>query len=115
MALYVLPVDSSSTYYEFDTRIDGESYRVTLRWNPVSQTWYLDLVGLTNSVNLLGLALIVGSDLLAPFAILELGSMYVLDIENLGENPTEDSLGDRHRVVMLSRGDDPLNLLEALE
>lgn len=111
MSLVILPVDSASPYYRTETRIDGESYRLTLRWNQTSETWYLDIEGLTVDLHILGIALIVGSDLLRPFAILELGSLYVVDLENRDENPTREGLGDRFRLVHLSRGETVEGLL----
>ena len=114
MSLTIIPVDAVDTYYSFETLIDGESYRFTFRWNSTSETWYADLEGLTVDLTLLGLALIVGSDLLSPFAILELGSLYLYDTESRQENPTRDSLGGRHRLIHISRGQSISDVLESL-
>lgn len=114
MPLSVIPVDAVDTYYEFETRIDGESYRLTLRWNDTAETWHADLEGLTVDVKVLGITLIVGLDLLKQYAILELGSLYVHDTESKDENPTRDSLGDRHRLLHITRGETISDVLGAL-
>lgn len=115
MTASTIPVDAVSAYYSFETRLDDNSYRFTLRWNQTSETWHADIEGLTNDVKLLGLPLIVGGDLLAPYAILELGSLYVYDAESKEENPTRESLGDRHQIIHITRGESVSDALAALE
>lgn len=114
MSVLIIPVDAVSAYYTFETRLEDNSYRFTLRWNQTSETWYADVEGLTNDVLLLGLPLIVGVDLLSPFAILELGSLYVYDAESREENPSRDSLGDRHKLIHITRGESITDALAAL-
>jgi len=114
MSLVIIPVDSVGTYYEFETRIDGNSFRIVIRWNTTAKTWHMDLIGLTTVLNILGIGLIPGVDILAPFAIIELGSMYIYDTENKEESPTRDSLGKRHLLLHISRGDTFEDLLAEL-
>lgn len=112
MAISIIPLTSLSTYYTFTTVVDNISFVFTIRWNSSSETWYLDME--SSSVQLWGVPLISGADILKPFAILEMGSMYVIDLSGHDTNPTRDSLGDPHILAHLSRGDDIQELLDAL-
>lgn len=100
-----IPVDSKDSYYTFTSSIDGDTYRFTLRWNAIVEIWYMDIEGLTNNVLLRGLALIEGLNLLRPYAVLEMGTLLLYDVEGKGERPTRESLGNRHKVLYISRGE----------
>ena len=71
---------------------------MSLYWNTYDSAWYMDLLGLQNEEDIKGIKLVTGANLLKPYAILELGGMYVVDGEDLGEDPTFDEMGSRWQL-----------------
>jgi hypothetical protein len=61
----------------------------------------MDLVG--EGVDLKGLKLVGGVDLLFPHAVLELGQMFVLDLEGFKSDPDRDGFGDRFKVLYVPK------------
>ena len=60
----------------------------------------MDLLGVTDSsIDYRGIKLTTGPNLLKPFAILQLGAMYIFDNEGLGEDPTYDDIGGRFQLI----------------
>lgn len=90
---------TNQPYTEYQTTLDNEVYTITTRWNEIDEAWYMDIVGVTNGVTYLGLKIIGGVDIIGPFAILEMGSMYLIDLEEKYEDPDFDSFGDRYRIL----------------
>jgi hypothetical protein len=65
---------------KFSTMLGGEEYEFTTRYNERSSVWSFDLVLVkTGEVLAAGVAIVLGCDLLAPYA-LGIGSMYALDM-----------------------------------
>lgn len=103
--MILIPVDSERPWSTFDMKIDSDSYRISVQWNSLGLYWSITIEGLTNDVLLYGLALLSGADLLAPFAILEMGKLFVVDLELGNTDPDRNSLGKRHVLVYMSRGE----------
>ena len=62
----------------------------------LASKWYLDIKGLSNSVDIKGIALLPGKDLLAPFGYGgQLGELWVVDNSSGTENPNYDDMGTR--------------------
>jgi hypothetical protein len=94
----IIPVDSSP-YRSITMDLDGAFYFISTRWNFTDSAWYMDLESTDPAgVQILGMKLLVGHDFLSPFAITELGEMYIIDEQGAAQDPTEESLGDRHKL-----------------
>ena len=74
--------------YTLNVELDSNKYELRFRWNVTSQAWYLDITGLTNSVEKLGLKLVTNYDVLSPFGLPDLGSLTLIDVT--GENREAD-------------------------
>lgn len=90
---------TNQPYTEYQVKLDNEAYTITTRWNETDESWYMDIVGVTNGVTYLGLKIVGGVDIIGPFAILEMGSLYLIDLEEKYEDPDFDNFGDRYRVL----------------
>lgn len=82
-------------YYSGTKELDGNVYKLKLRWNMHTEIWYLDLTGLTNDVDIKGIALLPGKDLLASHGYYQLGQLWVIDNQGANENPNYDDIGTR--------------------
>ena len=69
---------------------------VTLRWNEVAAGWYMNLLSQDESVDIKGIRLSPGINILDGLALPELGYMYVTDEEQANTDPDFDGLGDRY-------------------
>ena len=99
---FYLPLISEDVDYTFDTELEGYVVQFRIRWNETAQAWYADMSAEGTDLNLKGVKLVGGVDLLSPFAVLDFGQMYVVDQEGTFTDPSRDTLGDRHQVVYLT-------------
>jgi hypothetical protein len=102
MALF-LPFDSSTADYTFETELEDLVVKFRCRWNATSAAWYIDIEGADFPLDIKGIKLVGGCNLLEPYAVLELGTMEVIDQEGAYADPTRDSLGDRHQVYYVTK------------
>jgi hypothetical protein len=86
-------------HYEFTCPLDGNSYKFEIRWNETSSAWYMSITGITIDVQIRGIKLISGVDLLKPFPIPELGMMYIIDSQEQNQDPDYDGLGSRFLLL----------------
>lgn len=93
-----------STFYEiplsskpqtFGIVLSGVGYRMTVRWNAVSQNWLLDIADTTDAPLISGIPLVAGANLLEQFEYVDIGGgLYATTDGNLDTPPTFDNLGD---------------------
>lgn len=82
-------------WYEGPKALDGNTYRFTISWNLETEKWYMDLKGLNNTVEVNGIALLPGKNLLAPYGFYQLGELWVIDNSGANEDPDYDQFGSR--------------------
>jgi len=85
-------------YYTGTKVLDGNTYLLTVRWNTYNLKWYMDITGLTNTVDINGIALLPGFDLFEKYGYSELGSLNVVDNSGANEDPNFDDMGGRFTV-----------------
>lgn len=105
MATVVIPLEPGNPRYLFQITINDNIYQLTIRWNETDQGWYMDLLGIENDEDIKGIKLVTGPNLLKPYAILDLGALYVLDGEEKGEDPTFDEMGSRWSLIHTTDAD----------
>lgn len=82
-------------YYTGTKIIDDNDYQLTIRWNTHTSKWYMDLVGVSNTVDIKNIALLPGIDLLLKFGYSELGELWMVDNSGANEPPDFDNVGGR--------------------
>ena len=87
-------------YYEGQKSLDGNPYKIKIKWNGTTEKWYMDLTQVTEStISIKGIALLPGKDLLKPYGYAHLlGELWVEDTAGTYEDPTYDGMGDRWRL-----------------
>lgn len=90
----------------FSMRIDLDGVTVALRfrWSELSSFWGIDVKVPELGVELLGLALVTGADVLAGHAVPELGALVLIDLQG-DDDPGYDEFGDRWRLVYVTRSE----------
>jgi hypothetical protein len=96
---------TNDPFKTFQIELDGNDYQFKIRWNDTDQSWFLDLVGVTNGIALYGLKLISGVNILGPHGFASLGELYIADFEDRQTDPTLDDLGDRYKLLYVPRED----------
>ncbi len=84
--------------YKGTKTLDGARYYLWIRWNENTGKFYMDLKGLNNDVDLTGLALLPGKNLLEPFGYDgQLGELWIIDHthSDTPHNPEFDDMGTR--------------------
>lgn len=99
MTTEVIPLIPNNPRYFFTVPLDGNVYRLSIRWNTYDSGWYMDLEGVQNGEDIKGIKLVVGPNLLKPYAIVDLGAMYVIDGEEHGTDPTFEEMGSRWQLL----------------
>lgn len=85
-------------YYNGTKSLDGNTYRLSLHWNTYTEKWYLNIKGLNNTVEINGIAMLCGKDLLAQYGYYELGQLWVIDNSGANEDPNYLEFGTRWTV-----------------
>lgn len=102
----VLDIDlNPSPQFDFSIDLDGQTVELNFKWNLTGQYWTFGLKGQTLTDEINGAALVTGINLLAPYAVRELGELWCIDMQELGEDPdTLDGLGDRWVLLYIEIG-----------
>lgn len=93
-----VPVNSDPSR-SITVSLDGVPYILSTRWNFVDEAWYLDIESVQDGMLVRGIKLIVGIELLQPYALVQLGELFLVDTQEGDKDPTEESLGDRHQII----------------
>jgi len=101
--MLVIPLFNDSPYYDFSTTLEDDSYQISIKYSTLEECWYMDLKGVTNEVDLKGMKLVGGVDLLEPYAVIELGKMYIVDMSSRYEDPNYDNMGDRFQLLYVTK------------
>lgn len=82
--------------YEGTKTLDGQIYKLKIWWSPLESLWIMDLYGVTNSVRILGAALLPGKDILGIYGYSDiLGELWVVDTSGADEDPNFEDMGTR--------------------
>ncbi len=78
----------------FSVALAGVIYNIELRWNDALTAWVLDIYDVNSNLLVGGLALITGTDLLAPYAYMNFGgTLTVVSDNSTSAIPTQTNLG----------------------
>lgn len=97
----------SKPYYKGTKTLDGNVYLLTFRWNTFTSKWYMDILGLNStSVDIKGIALLPGKDLITLHGYEELGQLWLIDNQDgPGQNPTYENMGSRWTLEYIPKSD----------
>lgn len=95
MAVVKLPLDSLNLSYEFKVDLDGTTYTVAIRFNSRSAVWIMDLKTVNDDSIIMGIPLLLGSDLFGRFKDSRLppGTFLMVNLESDVEEASETNLG----------------------
>lgn len=86
----------SKPVYDGSKVLDGNPYTLRIWWNTYNSKWYLNLKGISNGVEIIGIALLCGKDLLKPYGWGQfLGELWLVDNSGQDEDPGFDEMGTR--------------------
>lgn len=97
----------------FVTQLGNTNYRFELRWNSRSNVWTMDISNpVTQAPIISGIALVLGADLLAAYA-LGMGGVVVWDETGTGTEASLSSLGTSTNVYWISPDEFPADSPDA--
>jgi hypothetical protein len=105
MATRIIPVTNSPANSQFNIDLDGNTYNLSFHWNITDGAWYLNILGITNTVDQKGLKLVTGPNLLAPYALIDLGALYVVDQTSNQNDPDFDNWGVLYQLYYVEKAD----------
>lgn len=103
MAVQEIPIVPSKQF-RFQIDLDGYDVELQFRWNLTGLYWTFNLVGQSLTDEVSGAAVVNGLDLLRPYAIRELGELWCIDGQDLGEDPNFDDFGSRWSLLYVEKG-----------
>lgn len=103
--MVTIPLDATSSDFEKTVDIEDQTVTFRIRWNSLEEAWYTDITGVTFTLSLLGLKLVGGVNLIKPHAVIELGGLFLIDSEEKAEDPDYDLLGDRYRLIYVTKAE----------
>jgi len=96
----------TNPYYKGPKALDGNLYELRIKWNKYTEKWYMDIEGQNNDVDICGIALLPGKDLLAPFGYADiLGELWLYDNSDAEDNPTYEEMGSRWTLEYIPLAD----------
>ena len=117
--MFYIPV---TAYPEQSIRIDldGNAYDIRVYYSAYDDVikevvddgqegkWYMDIAQGQSTdndelVDVKEIALVSGADLFEPYAYQALGSLFVVDTDNLGDDPDFDNMGDRYKILYIEK------------
>lgn len=91
---------SSDVAQQFSSVFNGKASDFRISWNSRWQTWSMDIK--QDNVDILtGVPLVSGVDILAPYT-LETKNMFIVNLENVNEDPDLENLGVSARLFILT-------------
>ena len=88
----------------FTTQLGSAVYQFDLRWNDRSNVWTMDISDpVSGNPIVSGLAVVLGADLLKPYA-LGIGTLILVDETSTNTEAALDSLGSSVNLYWVSRG-----------
>lgn len=73
--------------------------------NDIDGQWFADIDDDVGVISIKAIALVVGADLLEPYAFDQIGGMWVIDRDEDAEDPGYTDLGDRHDILYILAAD----------
>lgn len=97
MALFIIPL--SPAPQDFDIDLGGTTYHLSVTWCAPAGTWMLNIASKLRDPLICGVALVAGSDFLAPYKYLGIpGKMFVKADYDAFASPSKDDLGTRSQL-----------------
>jgi hypothetical protein len=91
--IYIIPL--TNVPQVFVTNLAGTDYTLTIKWNDMAQSWYMDIADASQNPIACGIPFITGTSLLKQLAYLGIeGDLIVQTTGNIDAVPTLDNLGD---------------------
>lgn len=92
MAIYEIPLSAKPQILTIN--INGTYYELTVKWNPVSACWVLDIADTSGNAIVSGIAIVTGCNLVEQYAYLGLNfTLFAQTDGSVYTPPTYDSLG----------------------
>jgi hypothetical protein len=82
-----------------------DSITAELIGDGIQGQWYLDMVSTDGAIDINGMALVTGCDMLEPYAFDGLGGLWLVDDEGKARDPSLDDLGVTHTLYYVPRAD----------
>jgi hypothetical protein len=90
--LYIVPL--TNVPQVFTVNLAGVDYTLTVKWNDMAQSWYLDIADSSQNPIACGIPFVTGTSLLAQLEYLGIdGDLYVYTNGDANAVPTLDNLG----------------------
>lgn len=103
MATLTIPLENVSPQFSFTIQLDGNQVEMSFKWNLTGQYWTFGIKGDSFDDQVQGAGVTVGLNLLGPYAIRELGQLYCVDLQDLGEDPDFDNFGTRWILMYVEK------------
>ena len=101
MSTYEIPL--SAEQQTFRLQLIDRTYQMSVRWNSIQATWFLDIDTDAGAALVHGIPLITGADLLEQYQHLAIGGgLFVLTDGDPDALPTYDGLGTASKLYFVT-------------
>jgi hypothetical protein len=99
----IIPIQARPTK-RYRVKLDGFKTALHIRYHATNEQWYMDLDVDELDIHVHGLALMTGTDWLMSRSNLQMGALILVDFQG-NEDPDFDGLGDRWKLVYVTRAE----------
>lgn len=99
-----IPLRADVPCYRFNSTLDGHVVFFRLKWNFISEQWFIDVDCEELGLSYKGFAFVTGNNILSGRGVSELGALVLIDLQG-DADPDRDGLGDRWKLVYITRAE----------
>jgi len=99
--MYILPLQPNPNF-KYRSVLDGYEFELRFAWAPVQSMWFVDVVCEELYVDVKGIALVTGFNILGGRGLYQVGFLALIDLQG-SEDPNFEDFGDRWKLLYLTR------------
>jgi hypothetical protein len=99
----LLDIDSSEPFYQVEHTLSGINYKIKIQWNVQNEFWTISLYTSDDIPIIEGQRIVINYSLFSTCSnpLLPPGLFYAIDESETNEEPGEEDLGNRIKVLYL--------------
>lgn len=96
-----IPLRNDLPFFDLQTVLDDVTYTLEIRWNTRAEAWFMNVLDIEGIVVYQAGLKLVANWMTSAYTTGRNppGSFFLLDTSGQGEEPGEEDLGDRHKLL----------------
>ena len=101
--MYTLPLEEHPNF-KYRAVLEGYEFRFHYKYAPVQDMWFIDYACDELDIDVAGMAVVTGNNLLKGRGLYQMGVLALLDLQG-SEDPEFTGFGDRWKMVYITKAE----------